>query len=411
MALYEADGGGQSSPDFRTWGGAAASAAAPPRLPFLDGLRAFAALWVLLGHCHLFVLGWERSGSLWGRPLDLLLYSHLGVSLFLVLSGFCLALPVVRQGNRLTGTAQYLKARAWRILPPYYAALLLLLLLNSFWPIAQWGRHPVGLTPTLPLPVMATNLLLLQDLFPDYNLLNGPFWSIATEWHLYFAFPALVWVLRRFGTGALLLCGAAAAVALTWLGFSFAYVVGTMKVPQPPYFIALFVMGAAAASFAFDPRYAPLRPRLQRMGWLAGAVLCVPLCALLWQYRIVGGHNVWDFLNHLHLIDPLSGAVAAAWLVGLCGLRPAHWLRRLLESRVMVAIGGYSYSLYLTHVPILAVLNHWMENAGIVKASPLSAFFLLAVGGGLSCLLFAWGFSSVFERRYRQSKGSSAILS
>lgn len=375
-------------------------AAVPLRLPFLDGLRAFAALWVVFGHSHLFVLGWNRSGTLWGRPLDLLLYSHLGVNLFLVLSGFCLALPVVRNGNQLAGTARYFKARAWRILPPYYAALILLLLVNNFWPVAAWGRHPVGLTPEVPWQVMATNFLLLHDLFPDYNSLNGPFWSIATEWHLYFVFPALVWVLYRFGTRTLLLCGGAAALALTWLNFSHPYVYGLMKVPQPAYFIALFVMGAASASYAFDPRYTESRPRLYRNGWLLGAGLCVPLCMLLWKYRIIGGHNIWDFINHLHLIDPLSGAVAAAWLVGLCGLRPAHWLRRLLESRALVWIGGFSYSLYLTHVPILATLNHLLDDSGISKASPLTAFFMLALGGGALCVLFAWGFAKLFERRY-----------
>jgi peptidoglycan/LPS O-acetylase OafA/YrhL len=374
--------------------------AGPLHLPFLDGLRAFAALWVLLGHCHLFALGWERSGSLWGRPLDLLLYSHLGVTLFLVLSGFCLALPVVRNANQLGGAARYFKARAWRILPPYYAALLLLLLVNSCWPVAAWGRHPVGLTPEISWQVMATNFLLLHDVLPDYNSINGPFWSIATEWHLYFVFPALVWVLHRFGTRALLLCGGAAAFGLTWFDFAHPYVVGLMKVPQPAYFIALFVMGAVAASYAFDPRYAEARPRLYRNGWLVGAGLCVPLCMLLWKYRIIGGHNIWDFINHLHLIDPLSGAVAAAWLLGLCGLRPAHRLRRLLESRALVWIGGFSYSLYLVHVPILATLNHLLEDSGMSKASPLASFFLLATGGGALCVLFAWGFAKLFERRY-----------
>lgn len=372
------------------------------RLPFLDGLRAFAALWVVFGHSHLFVLGWERSGSLWGRPLDLLLYSHLGVNLFLVLSGFCLALPVVRNANRLTSsTARYFKARAWRILPPYYAALLLLLLVNNFWPVAAWGRHAVMLTPTIPWQVMGANLLLLQDVFPQLNQINGPFWSIATEWHLYFVFPALVWVLRRFGTRALLLCGAVAAAVLTLLGFAHPNVFSPLAVPQPPYFIALFVMGAVTASYAFDPRYAESRQRLYRTGWLVGAVLCVPLLALLWKYRIIDRVNVWGFNEHLYLIDPLSGAVAAAWLLGLCGLQPAHWLRRMLEGRALVWIGGFSYSLYLTHVPILAVLNHHLEDAGMVKTSPLTSFFLLALGGGALCLLFAWGFARLFERRYK----------
>jgi peptidoglycan/LPS O-acetylase OafA/YrhL len=387
-------------------------AASPLHLPFLDGLRAFAALWVVLGHSHLFVLGWERSGSLWGRPLDLLLYSHLGVDLFLVLSGFCLALPVVRNANQLTGsTARYFKARAWRILPPYYAALLLLLLVNAFVPIAAWARHPVGLTADISWQVMATNLLLLQDVFSQFNSINGPFWSIATEWHLYFVFPALVWVLRRFGTRALLLCGGVAGFGLTWFSFAHPRLSEAlpMSVPQPPYFIALFVMGAVSASYAFDPRYAASRQRLYRNGWLVGAGLCAPLFLLLWQYRIIDRVNMWGFNDHLHLIDPLTGAVAAAWLLGLCGLRPAHWLRRLLEGRALVWIGGFSYSLYLTHLPILAMLNHQLEDSGMSKDSPLAAFSLLALGGGALCLLFAWGFASLFERRYSAPKQAPAV--
>lgn len=376
----------------------------PLRLPFLDGLRAFAALWVVFGHSHLFGLGWTRSGSLWGRPLDLLLYSHLGVNVFLVLSGFCLALPVVRNANRLPATADYFKARAWRILPPYYAALLLILLLNTFWPVAEWGHHVVPMTPEIPWPVLATNLLLLQDVFPQLNSINGPFWSIATEWHLYFVFPALVWVLRRFGTGALLLCGGAAAFSLTWLGFTHPAIIAPLTLPQPTYFIVLFVMGAASASFAFDPRFAASRQRLYRTGWLVGAALCVPLCLLLWKYRIVDQNNIWDFLNHLHLIDPLCGAVTAAWLLGLCGTRPTHWLRRFLESRVLVWIGGFSYSLYLTHVPILGALNHQLEDAGMIRDAPLTSFFLLALTGATVCLAFAWGFAKLFERRYRGRK-------
>lgn len=382
------------------------------RLPFLDGLRAFAALWVVLGHCHLLTLGWNRSGSLWGRPLDLLLYSHLGVNLFLVLSGFCLALPVVRNGNRLpVSQPDYFKARAWRILPPYYAALLLLLLVNWFVPVAAWGRHPVGLTPDISWQVIWTNLLLLHDVFWQFNSINGAYWSIASEWHLYFVFPLMVWILRRQGTRGLLLWGGLAAVALTWLTFVHGVLSPEIpiSVPQPAYFIGLFAMGAAAASFAFDPLYAPARARIQRRAWLLAGLLCVPLCALLWVYRIVDATNVFGFIDHLHLIDPLAGGVAAALLVVMCGLEGRHWLRRVFESRAMVAIGGFSYSLYLTHVPILASLNKALEDSGLSGRAPLTAFFVLALGGSAVCLLFAWGFARLFELRYRPGRARAIV--
>lgn len=387
-----------------------ASATAPIRLLFLDGLRALAALWVVLGHAHLLTLGWTRSGTLWGRPFDLLLYCHLGVDVFLVLSGFCLALPVVRNGGRLTtSTAVFLGKRAWRILVPYYATLLLILLINTFVPIAQWGNHGVGLTPTLPWEVVVTNALLLQDVLPQFNTLHGPFWSVSTEWHLYFIFPALVWILRRFGVLALALVGGAAAIVLTSLPSQpgVAAALAPMTVPQPPYFIALFVMGAVAAALVFDPRYARLRAAAQRWAWAVAALFCVPLCALLWHFRIVNASNIWGFFDHLHWIDPLAGAVTAALLVGLTGLAPRQGMRRLLEWRPLVAVGGFSYSLYLIHVPVLAVVNQIGARQGM---QGMTGFYFLALVGTAASLVAAWYFARVFERPYRRARGKNVVV-
>lgn len=373
-------------------------------LAFLDGLRAFAALWVVLGHCHLFSLGWTRSATLWGRPLDLLLYMHLGVNIFLVLSGFCLALPVVRNANRLhVNLTDYFLARAWRILPPYFVTLFLILLINSFVPLAGWGRHPIGLTSTIPAPVLLSNILLLQDIFPSLNIINGPFWSIAVEWHLYFVFPFLILVLRRGGAMVLLGFGAFLAVLLTLLNSAYPQLSPSIPVsiPNPPYYIFLFVMGIASAALAFDPRFETSRARLQRWAWIIMVTLSLGLCALLWKYRIVNSDNISGFFEHLHIIDPLTGAVTAAFLLGMCGSRPRNILRRFFESRVLVAIGGFSYSLYLVHVPILAVLNMLIDRSGLTGRSPSTAFFVIVFVGVPSSLLIARVFARLFERRYR----------
>ena len=378
----------------------------PPgrHLPFLDGIRACAALWVLLGHCHLFAFGWQRSQSPWARPLDLLLYMHLGVDIFLVLSGFCLALPVVRHGNGLPmRTRDYFLARAWRILPPYLVTLFLILLVNAVVPLAAWGRHAAGPTSAIPVPVLLANVFLLQDVFPSTNVINGPFWSIAVEWHLYFVFPLLVAVLRRRGPAVLLAVGAAIAIVLTWLRFRYPVLSDAVPatIPEPPYYIALFVMGIVAASLAADPRFQAMRARLVRYAGIAACVLCLPLGAVLWTYRIIDGGNVHRFFDHADVIDPLAGAVTAACLLLMCGLPPRHRLRRFFESPSLVAIGGYSYSLYLVHIPILAALNRWIDYAGVSARSAGTTLFVLVAVGVPACLLFARVFARCFERRYR----------
>ena len=384
----------------------AATAPAPDRLHFLDGLRALAALWVMFGHMHLFALGWHPTSMPAGLLLNVLMYLHLGVDVFLVLSGFCLALPAVRQDYRLSfGLRRFFAARAVRILPPYLATLGLILLVNWFVPLAQWGRHPLGLTTTITLHELLANLLLLQDIFPQFNTINGPFWSIACEWHLYFLFPLALWLLRRFGALALLIAGANLGFFLTWLSFLAPTPIPGLPVfvPQPPHFVALFAMGIAAAAFAYGSQFAAMRAQIYRSAWLVAAGLLLPLLLLLWDFRIVDGDTAVRLSNHVHLIDPLCGAVAAALLVGLCGLTPAHWGRRLLERRWLVALGGFSYSLYLTHIPLLAAMNKGLEQNG----HPYLIFAILATGGSVACIGFAWGFSKLFERRLRSPRTSA----
>ena len=384
----------------------------PVRLRFLDGLRALAALWVVLGHAHLLSLGWNRSGTLWGRPLDVLLYCHLGVDVFLVLSGFCLALGAVGNGKRLSGgMGRFFWNRAWRILPPYYAALSIILLVNSLIPLAAWGYHPIGKTGTLSWQIIWSNLLLVQDLFPTLNVINGPFWSVAAELHLYLTFPLLLWMLRRWGALAMMAAAGGAAILLTWMPFERpqALVGLPLTLPQPTYFIALFAMGALAAALAFDPRYAGLRLRWQRLAWLATALMCVPLCALLWHFRIVSADNLGGFMGHLHWIDPLAGAASALALLWLCGVAPTHWLRRRLEGRALVAIGGFSYSLYLIHVPVLATLKGFVTVYLRRGPGPMETFWLLALGGTALSLLAAKVFAWAFERRYRRRAAAGTV--
>lgn len=370
------------------------------RLAFLDGLRALASMWVVLGHCHLLSLGWTRSGTLWGRPLDLLLYMHLGVVVFLVLSGFCLALPVLRNQNRMKLTyGQFMANRAWRILPPYFAALGLILLINAFVPVARWGNHGIGLTSTLPWDLIVVNVLLLQDIFPQLNSINGPFWSIATEWHLYFIFPFLVLLMRRFGALAMLLFCACLACGLTYWSMVHPQIssVLPMTVPQPPYFIFLFGLGILAAAIAFGEEFERTRARLRPFVWLIGGIALLVLLQLLWKYRIVDVNNIWGFFNHLHIIDPLTGVAMAAALVILARAKSGLGI---LSSRPLVFLGKISYSLYLIHVPVVAIVNQQLLELQIPSHSPLLAFFLLAIIGSTCSILMAWLFAHLLEKKY-----------
>ena len=111
-------------------------------LEFLDGIRGLSAFYVLLHHAYLMLLdaGVGAGGGLAGllmsglRPLA---FGRYAVDMFIVLSGYCLMLPMVRGANGMKGGFKgYIRRRARRILPPYYAALtisLLVILLVHPW--------------------------------------------------------------------------------------------------------------------------------------------------------------------------------------------------------------------------------------------------------------------------------------
>src|SRR5919197_1544243 len=101
----------------------AAPAPRRARLAGLDGIRGLAALFVVLHHCWLMSYpGYPaNTGPVWSGWL---IYGHLAVVVFIVLSGFSLAVAPARNGWRLDGLGRFAFRRAWRILPPYWPALV-----------------------------------------------------------------------------------------------------------------------------------------------------------------------------------------------------------------------------------------------------------------------------------------------
>ena len=98
--------------------------------------------------------------------LNLLLFGHFGVSVFIILSGYCLMLPVARSPDGLIpgGSQAFLWRRARRILPPYYAALMLALLLA----LMPGMNRPSGTRWDQALPAwepgaILSHLLLIQN--------------------------------------------------------------------------------------------------------------------------------------------------------------------------------------------------------------------------------------------------------
>ena len=362
-------------------------------LSYLDGLRAGAALYVVLFHA---VIGFTRdlSGPL--RVLKLLFgYGHEAVAIFIVLSGYCLMLPVARSsdGQLKGGFWSYLGRRAFRILPPYFAALALSLLLIRYVPVlGRAGSHTIWdeSLPGFGFGPVASHLLLVHNWVPEWAYrINGPFWSVATEWQIYFFFPLLLLPLWRRG-GIWLLLGSAALLGYAPLLFARAPARHAV-----PWYLLLFGVGMLAAAVGFSGR------RTER--WLHERGRWSTLSPTLWVVCALGGTlgaRIW--FRFLPLTDLLVGCAAAALLVHCTnqvkGASKRGRLLGVLESPLLVGIGRFSYSLYLTHLPIVALCFFALRRLGV--SSPLRlAGFMIATALPVS-LLVAYVFYWAVERHF-----------
>ncbi len=372
------------------------------RLDYLDGIRGLAALYVVLHHVFQELLYSPEVGRLPHRMVSGLMWMGFGnysVVVFIVLSGYCLMLPVARSadGRLAGGWRDYLRRRARRILPPYYAALAVTLLLIALIPgmhrpaPTRWGLCLPAFTPG----VLFSHLALVDNVsWAWQDKINYPMWSVATEWQIYFLFPLIllpVW--RRFGLAALVVAGFAVGLAPHFLlPMKHNYDVAR------PWYVGLFALGmlGAAIGFSLRERIAQLRSRIP---WGTLAVVLTAIVA-------VSHLRHWQALDGIAR-DALLGAGTVCLIVYCTQFltqpgepkRPA--ILRFFESRWVVALGVFSYSLYLIHAPVLALLHLAVWG---IHASPLICYAaLLGLGVPLS-VLCAYLFYLRFEKPFLSSR-------
>jgi peptidoglycan/LPS O-acetylase OafA/YrhL len=357
-------------------------AAAPPRqrLAGLDGVRGLAALFVVVNHVFL------RAFP--GYPVDRapfwaawFIYGRFAVVVFIVLSGFSLALSPARHGWRLDGVSRFALRRARRILPPYWAALAFSLLVA--WlvvaPPGQGVPHAKS---------VVVNGLLVQNLVGAPSP-NRSFWSIAVEAQLYVLFPLLLLMVRRFGAAVMV---AAVTLVVAMVGILGPHVSGldTFVIQSPPDLAALFAVGVLAAGI--------VGAGSARRSWpwarLALAAAAPVVATIWWQ------GSVWT-LDHLFWVDLALAPAVACLLAALATGRPARLLR-LLDARPMRELGLSSYSLYLTHGPIVVVVYDKIVAGRVHQGVP--AFVVTVAIAVPLTIAFARVFAKVFETPFRRHR-------
>jgi peptidoglycan/LPS O-acetylase OafA/YrhL len=376
---------------------AEARGAATNRLVSVDALRGLAALAVVLTHLPFSWQGTVASSppvAALPRSFTVLTdYGQYGVHLFLILSGFCIHMGWARRQLRGQDTVAFVdfwSRRLRRLYPPYFVALLASL--AGMFALARLAHVPLT-SPASALGYasdgqLAVDLVLLVLLAQNLNgaserVGNGPFWSLALEEQLYVLYFPLLAMRRRWGWLATL--AVAMVTSLAWravYGFSdtapvYWYLCGPARWIE-------WVLGAWAVEAHLGlvklPRWASSWPAV-----VAAALIAVVVSPPGHAYHLPGAG----------IVNDLAFGLACFFLVNTtCRLeregafvhgRPLRGLRRL---------GIMSYSLYLTHNPVMVGAKRVAVMVGVGSVGAILVIRLAAA------LLVALLFFLVVERRF-----------
>lgn len=346
-------------------------------IPSLDGLRAFAALWVFDGH----------AGLKTHVP------GPFGVTIFFFLSGYLIT-TLLRREYEATATISLKKfylRRVYRILPPMYLVLIVGLILYACH-ITSGDVRAAGVIAQF---AHLTNYYVAFHPSADQLVPHtGVMWSLAVEEHFYLFYPVVLWwLLGRYSYReiALMLLGACVAVFL-WrcylilglkMGGNYTYVASDARIDSILYGCILGLWS--------NPTLDADLPRLRAWHWTAilAAAAGVLTFSLLYQPTF---RETFEY--------SLQGL--ALFPIFYCAVRFPHWpLFRWLNLKWVTRLGLISYTFYLIHptaIYIASLTAKHHKDWDAVEA------FVLAVGFSTASYFLLERRLSALRRRLHPSE-------
>jgi peptidoglycan/LPS O-acetylase OafA/YrhL len=342
------------------------------RVASLTGIRAVAALLVMLTHTA-YTTGNYTHGYVG------LMYSRMeiGVPIFFVLSGFLLFGPWVKSlasGGPSPSVRRYAWHRVRRIMPAYAVTVIAAYLVYHFRTAGPNPGHTwMGFLRNLSLTQIYTDNYLFSYLHQGLTQM----WSLAVEVAFYVVLPLLAYLLvvvlcRRRWRPVLLLTGLAALALLTpaWL----ILVHTTDFLPDGarlwlPTYLSWFIGGMMLAV-------------LQSMGVRAYAMASVPLavaCFFIVSTPIGGDPTTSPAELREALVKVAFYAVIATLMVAPLALGDRGLYAKFLASRPMVFLGEISYEIFLIHLLTMELVMVEIVHYPIYTGSVVVVFVVTFV--------------------------------
>ena len=353
-----------------------------PRYRLLDACRGFACVIVAGHHSGFVIQRFEAQvGATFSTPrwvvAELYRRMDLGVPLFFVISGYCIAASMDAHRSKGASPWRFLGRRIWRIYPPYWAAVVgfvaIVEALNQVgWRPMSVGTHSLHLDPPgdLSWSQWWGNLTLTETWRPQ--ILGGDgtknltriSWTLCFEEQFYLVGFALLLIFPRRLFEAL---GVASVFILAW------------------------ALAAFDAGWLY--RIDGLFPRL----WYQFAVGLLVYWRLVVAESIPARRSVEVGLAVLAVVGWINGSesmiVVALFGLALIALRPFD--ATLASSPILGPLRGCGrrcYSIYLIHLPVCVVAAEAMVQLGCTGFWPralLAAPLATVAGVGAGRLFFA----------------------
>ena len=367
---------------------------APPgtvKISYLEGLRGFAALQVVLVHFISAYFSTDRCGRFWYCwqqdlreiylffPVD----GYMAVSLFFILSGFVLTKSFAK--TREKPLRNIFKRWVRLQIPTFFAValafFLLLLCGDAFFKAAQLNGTVGWVKDFFVVP--ATYVSFLKEafwvslisgyenisvfagfgghFFPGFQSVDVPLWSLNIEFWGSMLIIALAWLRPK------------PLAHKIFLVFCF----GIFFVHS----LVLFLIGHVLALIEYEEFFQS--PATRKTRNIAGVILVVIGVILsTWREDLFPDDLFIEFDSLFYFMAQSTfhyiGMIAAIFI--FMGIFVASWLRSLFALRPLQRLGRISFALYLLHFPILltitAVLQIHLNQFFGYRAGAISSFAL-----------------------------------
>ncbi len=334
------------------------------RMLFLDALRAFASVLILLHHFALYPPLCKHAEPIIGSLIDWFRDYARFTQVFFVVGGYVMARTMSARSWGLPAVGMFLIQRYCRLGIPYLAAILLAIAASAF------GRgwlpgDVVGAPPSL--PQIVAHLFFLQE-FLGYEHLSAGLWFVCINFQLGLIY-AIMLCLRDTFTRWL---GALRGAPSTDVPMIAGWVISLVSLfyfnlhskwdSWAIYFFPYFFMGIVV--------HRAMQNRRSNVEFWIYVFVVVIAMAFDWRWRLV------------------SAVVAGLLLFGAGKIGLAN---RWPKSRLIARMGKVSYSLFLVHFPVLVLVATVWQRFGWTSPSQ-------AVAGLLTAFLSSVAASFVFHR-------------